>query len=337
MKFLFPCVALLVSTASAQFTLPANPITNNQGAINWGIFFDLTAGPNDLLVTGLTTASIALPLDPVDLNVFTRLGTALTGVGGNVATGPGSTMGAPYFWSLLGTASGTQSATGPISDPISIPDILVPAGTTVGVCLQFTSTGPAYFGTGSTDPYQTFSDGNLTLTCGDSRSAIFTTGGFFFAPRCLTGEIFYSEVAPGIGENFCGPAVPNTTGLPSEILATGSFMANDVMLRATQLPPFTFGFFITSMTESFVMNPNGSQGNLCLGGDIGRFVGPGEIQSSGANGTISIDVDLNELPQPTGTVVVTAGETWSFQLWHRDIVSGIGTSNFTDGLRITFN
>ena len=91
------------------------------------------------------------------------------------------------------------------------------------------------------------------------------------------------------------------------------------------------------MTEGFVMNPAGSQGNLCLAGAIGRFVGPGEIQSSGSTGTISLDIDLTQLPQPTGTVVVSMGETWSFQLWHRDIVAGNSTSNFTDGLRITFN
>lgn len=333
MKFLFPCVALLVSTASAQFSLPANPASNNQGSFNWGLFFDLTAGPRDVTVTGLTTASDALPMTPVDLEVYVFDGTCLTGVGGSVSMGPGSSM---TGWTSLGMASGTQSATSEISDPITIPDIVIPEGETVGVCLRFTSARPLYFGTGSTDPYQVFSDSRLTLTAGDSRSQIFTPTGSFFAPRGLTGELFYSA---GLGEAFCGPGVPNSSGLGGQILAEGSATAsdNDVVLEASQLPIDSFGFFITSQLETFVMNPGGSAGNLCLGGSIGRYVGPGQIQSSGASGTISLTLDLTQVPQPTGSVAVAPGDAWSFQLWHRDLVGGMNTSNFTDGLRITFN
>ena len=136
MKFMFPCVALLVSTASAQFSLPANPASNNQGSFDWGVFFDLTAGPGGVTVTGLTTASDALPMSPVDLEIYVFDGTCLTGVGGSVSMGPGSSM---TGWTSLGMASGTQSATSEISDPITIPDIVVPDGETVGVCLRFTS------------------------------------------------------------------------------------------------------------------------------------------------------------------------------------------------------
>ena len=40
---------------------------------------------------------------------------------------------------------------------------------------------------------------------------------------------------------------------------------------------------------------------------------------------------------PTGPVAVTAGETWHFQCWFRDVAGSAATSNFSDGLRITFN
>ena len=68
-------------------------------------------------------------------------------------------------------------------------------------------------------------------------------------------------------------------------------------------------------------------GNLCLGGAIGRYAGPSGI---------SLAIDLTQLPQPTGPVTALPGESWNFTAWHRD-TSGMGaTSNFTDGLAVTF-
>ncbi len=79
----------------------------------------------------------------------------------------------------------------------------------------------------------------------------------------------------------------------------------------------------------------GSQGNLCLGGGIGRHAK--QIANSGAAGELVIDVDLTALPRPGGTHSVVAGETWNFQCWFRDKVGGVPTSNFTDGIEIVFN
>jgi hypothetical protein len=84
------------------------------------------------------------------------------------------------------------------------------------------------------------------------------------------------------------------------------------------------------------MNPGGSQGNLCLGGSIGRYVGPGQIQQSGSTGTVSLAIDLAQHPTPTGLVGVLPGETWNFQCWYRDAVGGMATSNFSDGYEVTF-
>ena len=53
-------------------------------------------------------------------------------------------------------------------------------------------------------------------------------------------------------------------------------------------------------------------------------------------GAISLTLDLTMQPQPLGFVSVMPGEQWSFQLWHRDTVAGMPTSNFTDGYEITF-
>ena len=141
-----------------------------------------------------------------------------------------------------------------------------------------------------------------------------------------------------LGSSYCSPAVANSTGNPGVISAEGSpsASANNVTLTVSDLPANAFGFFLTSQTTANVANPGGSQGNLCLGGAIGRFVGPGQIKNSGPGGTFSLMLDLTQQPSPTGSVSVQPGESWNFQAWHRDAVGGSVTSNFTNGLTISF-
>jgi len=151
-------------------------------------------------------------------------------------------------------------------------------------------------------------------------------------------ELWIEAAAGGLGVNYC-TAVPNSTGASASMSAAGSaaVLANDVVLTASSLPLNAFGFFITSRTQGFVPNPGGSSGNLCLGGSIGRYVGPGQIQNSGLSGAINLTLDLTQQPTPAGFVAVQAGETWHFTAWHRDAVGGTATSNLADGLSIAFN
>ena len=121
------------------------------------------------------------------------------------------------------------------------------------------------------------------------------------------------------------------------VSGTASVANNDLVLEATDLPMNSFGFFLTSQTQGFAANPGGSSGNLCLGGGIGRFVGPGQIQNSGTTGALSLAVDNSQQPTPTGLVQVLAGDVWNFQAWYRDVSGGMPTSNFTDGIEVTFN
>ncbi|QDV07540.1 hypothetical protein Poly30_30660 [Planctomycetes bacterium Poly30] len=190
-----------------------------------------------------------------------------------------------------------------------------------------------------TGSYQTFT---FTATAGSDVS-----GGVTLQFAVVTGanigstsELFVDDVSvsvPGGATNYC-TAAPNSTGATGVMSASGSFVAadNSLTLTASDLPTNAFGFFITSMTQGFVANPAGSAGNLCVAGAIGRFVFPGQTQSSGAGGSFSLTPDLGQIP--TGTVIVPAlpGQTWNFQAWHRDAVGGMTTSNFTDGLSLTF-
>jgi len=136
---------------------------------------------------------------------------------------------------------------------------------------------------------------------------------------------------------YCTPGVPNSTGLPGMASATGSnaVLGNDLTLYATQLPASSFGYFLTSRTQGYVVGAGGSQGALCLGGAIGRYVGPGQIQNSGSTGSFALDIDLPAIQQPTGNVGVQPDETWNFQAWHRD-ANPTSTSNFTDAVSVTF-
>lgn len=140
-----------------------------------------------------------------------------------------------------------------------------------------------------------------------------------------------------VGTSYCGPAAPNSSGVGATISGEGSATAlgNDLTLRASDLPVNTLVLGVTSQTQDFVPSAGGSSGNLCLGGSIGRFVS--QAGSSGASGTFDIALDLTSFPQPMGSVSVLAGDTWNFQAWFRDQMGGASTSNFTDGLTVTFN
>ena len=137
-----------------------------------------------------------------------------------------------------------------------------------------------------------------------------------------------------IGTNYCGPANLNSSGMSGVISGFGSTSVgdNDVELTGSQLPASQFAMFVVSQTQGFI-NPPGSQGNLCLAGNIGRY--KTQIQNSGSGGTVSIMADMTNVPV-NPPVAAQPGETWNFSLWFRDN-NPSATSNFTDGLSVTFN
>jgi len=143
---------------------------------------------------------------------------------------------------------------------------------------------------------------------------------------------------PGLGLQYCGPAVVNSSGLAGSISASGSpiVVSNDLILVGQGLTTNAFAYFLASQTQGFVANPGGSRGNICLGGSIGRVVG-GAILNSGVGGSVAVAANLTAMPQPNGPVVVAPGDTWNFQCWYRDSFNGAATSNFTEGLSILFN
>ncbi len=149
---------------------------------------------------------------------------------------------------------------------------------------------------------------------------------------------FDNDVLPTVGVSYCSPAVPNSTGSPARLRVFGSNFTHlsEVTLLADALPAQSFGYFLTSANQIIVANPGGSQGVLCVGGAIGRFVGAGQIQNAGASSQFRLRHDLTNHPTPTGAIQVQAGETWNFQAWYRDMVGGVATSNFSDAVSVPF-
>jgi len=190
-----------------------------------------------------------------------------------------------------------------------------------------------------TNNWQTF---NFMTVAGPNVS-----GGVTLQIAAITGanigsfaEVFIDDVSVRtamIGTNYC-TANPNSRGLLGAISVMGSDIVanNDLTLVADNLPLNVFGIFTTSMTQGFVANPNGSAGNLCLSGTIGRYMAPNQIRFSGASGSFSLVLDLTMTPTPTSLVSVAAGETWNFQAWHRDVGAGAPSSNFTNGISVLF-
>lgn len=136
---------------------------------------------------------------------------------------------------------------------------------------------------------------------------------------------------------YCS-ASPNSTSASARIDARGiDVLARRMELHGTDLPALVTAYSLASRSFGFVAFPGSSAGHLCLGGAIGRRVG-GQVLTSDATGAVVEVVDLDALPQPTGTVAVQAGESWHFQLWYRDTILGLGipTSNFTDAVRVNF-
>ncbi len=138
------------------------------------------------------------------------------------------------------------------------------------------------------------------------------------------------------GTAFC-TATPNSTGLPGELEALGSnqVLRDRLTLVASQLPERQFALLLASMATTSGSTPMGSQGSLCLGGSIGRYNAGSQILLTGAHGSGSLWIDLNETPTPTVPTVILAGETWNFQGWYRDLNPG-PISNFTRGVAVSF-
>ena len=94
---------------------------------------------------------------------------------------------------------------------------------------------------------------------------------------------------------------------------------DEVTLRCSGLPTSSIAMFLTSPRQGSFVHPAGSQGTLCLDRPVGRFDGPGQVRTADSGGSVSLDLDLERIPQLTGFAAAQPGETWNFTTWYRDL------------------
>ena len=156
----------------------------------------------------------------------------------------------------------------------------------------------------------------------------------------LDGTLVLAEnrLVPRAGSTFCEQTVANSSGRRGRLDAYGVPRASGTPLRliASSLPLNTFGFILGGPQETAPVGLMDSSGTLCLGPSIGRFSRPSEIGATGSSGEISLDVAPDDLRSSAGTVLATAGLSWSFQAWHRDVGGGFGASNLTSGVTVEY-
>lgn len=188
---------------------------------------------------------------------------------------------------------------------------------------------------------------SVSATCalGEGTSAVFpVTAGerTYVRLHARDGGIGYLDVSDAPYGDFGAPycaVTPNSTGAPAALTAYGSprLALDELWLRGSSLPANTFCLFAVGAGADFVMNPGGSAGNLCLAGPVGRYNRPGETQVSSASGEAELRIDVTD-PPPVGLYQppFASGETWRFQLWFRDLAGSTPTSNFSNGVAVTF-
>jgi len=159
-----------------------------------------------------------------------------------------------------------------------------------------------------------------------------------------------ADCTPPAGTTFCDPMDNNSTGTPTVLAGNwGSGVGSDLHLEASGGPPNQFGFCLVG-SASADPGLTISQGRLCLSSTGGNFWGRYSIVGTQFNSTGQFDA-LGQFVNLAGTAAsgfgfdvptnlpfsgsppIQVGETWHFQVWHRD---GPGQSNFSNGLSVTF-
>lgn len=158
-------------------------------------------------------------------------------------------------------------------------------------------------------------------------------GGEMYLSDMNGGRIFRIDEDCGT-VSFC-PAPANSSGQSAMLGYSGTLgvVDNSFFLEGSNLPVGQTGYFLGARNDGFATNPGGSQGYLCLGSqNLARF--RSQLGQVDIAGEFSARIDLSSIPS-NPPVAVTAGDTWTFQFWHRDANPG-PTSNFTAALMVTF-
>lgn len=158
---------------------------------------------------------------------------------------------------------------------------------------------------------------------------------------------------PGVGVPFCDPMNVNSTGMSTRLMGhLGSGVESGLHLSAHSGPSGEFGYFVIGTGVSDPGLPL-SDGRLCLaltGGNafgryniantamtaLGQFDANGDFRNLQGTGTSQGGYGYDVAAQNPLGGTLQSGETWHFQLWHRDTWSAPGRWNYSNGVSVTF-
>jgi len=142
-------------------------------------------------------------------------------------------------------------------------------------------------------------------------------------PMHLGAAYVFTTVGPG--SSYC-TAAPNSTGLGSEIQASGSSSLADasLSLHATNAPPGEPCIFYAGPIP---LNTPFGDGLRCAGGSTLRLYPP--VQESAGAYVKTVDFGVH------GATLASMGTAY-FQCWYRDPAAGGAGFNLSDGLELTF-
>ncbi len=157
--------------------------------------------------------------------------------------------------------------------------------------------------------------------------------------------------AQNTGTSFCN-VTNNSTGQPTTLTgAFGSGVGSDLHLEVTQGVPGELAYFLAgNEATSGVVTSNGLN---CLVGtgtaqvfrynvagglsnSVGRFDSSGVFQNLVGTSSTGSGFDVPDTIPSTPSTMIMSGDTWHFQVWHRDRAVQTSDSNFSNGLSVTF-
>lgn len=105
---------------------------------------------------------------------------------------------------------------------------------------------------------------------------------------------------------------------------------------AADLAPLQFALLVVGTGTDLVVGVGGGKGNLCIGGTIGRY--NDQIRQIDGGGSVSFTVDPSAIPLGGSVVAASPGDSYYFQVWHRDVLpGGAPTSNLSNAAHFRFN
>ena len=157
--------------------------------------------------------------------------------------------------------------------------------------------------------------------------------------------------AQSVGIPFCSPTNNSTGAAASLVGFVGNGGGSNLHLEVTQGVPGEVGYFLVGNEATpGVATSNGvfcligtgtaySVGYNASGGgsnSVGLFDSAGVLQNIVGTSTTGSGFDVPGTIPRSVPITIMSGDTWHFQVWYRDTPTARGSSNFSNGLSVTF-